>query len=226
MDRRKILVTSALPYVNAGIHLGYMVEALQTDFWVRFQRLRGHDVRFFCGDDTHGAATMLRAEREGRAPEALLDEMKADHVRDLNAFGVVHDHYSSTHTPANEALVGEVWAALRAADCVDEREVTQLYDPEAGMFLADRFVLGGCPRCGAADQYGDNCAECGATYEPSDLVDPKSAITGAVPEERSHVHLFLGLLAWVGCVIVKEQPANLSDCLFTGLLNQVQLSFS
>ncbi len=193
MDRRKILVTSALPYVNAGIHLGYMVEALQTDFWVRFQRLRGHDVRYFCGDDTHGAATMLRAEREGRAPEALLDEMKADHVRDLNAFGVVHDHYSSTHTPANEALVGEVWAALRAADCVDEREVTQLYDPEAGMFLADRFVLGGCPRCGATEQYGDNCAECGATYEPSELVDPKSAITGAVPEERSHVHLFVRL---------------------------------
>ena len=193
MDRRKILVTSALPYVNAGIHLGYMVEALQTDFWVRFQRLRGHDVRYFCGDDTHGAATMLRAEREGRAPEALLDEMKADHVRDLNAFGVVHDHYSSTHTPANEALVGEVWAALRAADCVDEREVAQLYDPEAGMFLADRFVLGGCPRCGATEQYGDNCAECGATYEPSELVDPKSAITGAVPEERSHVHLFVRL---------------------------------
>ncbi|MCR9095274.1 MAG: methionine--tRNA ligase [bacterium] len=193
MDRRRILVTSALPYVNAGIHLGYMVEALQTDFWVRFQRLRGHDVRYFCADDTHGAATMLRAEREGRAPEALLDEMKADHVRDLNAFGVVHDHYSSTHTPANEALVGEIWAALRAADCVEEREVTQLYDPEAGMFLADRFVLGGCPRCGAADQYGDNCAECGATYEPTELVNPRSAISGAVPEERSHAHLFVRL---------------------------------
>ncbi|CAM9928808.1 unnamed protein product, partial [Discosporangium mesarthrocarpum] len=193
LDRRKILVTSALPYVNAGIHLGYMVEALQTDFWVRYQRLRGHDVRYFCADDTHGAATMLRAEREGRAPEALLDEMKADHVADLNAFGVVHDHYSSTHSPANEALVGEIWAALRAADCVEEREVTQLYDPEAGMFLADRFVLGGCPRCGAPDQYGDNCAECGATYEPSELVDPRSAISGAVPEERSHAHLFVRL---------------------------------
>ncbi len=193
MDRRKILVTSALPYVNAGIHLGYMVEALQTDFWVRFQRSRGHEVRYFCGDDTHGAATMLRAEREGRAPEALLDEMKAEHVADLNAFGVVHDHYSSTHTPANEALVGEVWIALRAADCVEEREVTQLYDPEAGLFLADRFVLGGCPRCKAPDQYGDNCAECGATYEPSELIGPKSAISGATPEERSHAHLFVRL---------------------------------
>lgn len=193
MARRQILVTSALPYVNAGLHLGYLVEALQTDFWVRFQRLRGHEVRYFCGDDTHGTATMLRAEREGRAPEALLDEMRAAHVADLNDFGVVHDHYGSTHSPANEALVGEVWAALRKAGCIEEREVTQFYDPEAGIFLADRFVLGTCPRCRAADQYGDNCASCGATYAPADLIDPRSAISGAAPEERSHAHLFVRL---------------------------------
>ena len=192
-DRRQILVTSALPYVNAGIHLGYLVEALQTDFWQRFQRLRGHEVRYFCGDDTHGTATMLRAEREGRAPEALLDEMRAAHVADLNDFGVVHDHYGSTHSPANHALVAEIWAALRVQGFVEEREVRQLYDPEAGLFLADRFVLGGCPRCKAPDQYGDNCANCGATYEPTDLIEPRSAVSGAVPEERSHAHLFVKL---------------------------------
>ncbi|MCA9503659.1 MAG: methionine--tRNA ligase [Myxococcales bacterium] len=193
MSRRRILVTSALPYVNAGIHLGYLVEALQTDFWLRFQRLRGHEVRYFCGDDTHGTATMLRAEREGRTPESLLEEMKAAHVADLVGFGVVHDHYGSTHSPANEAFVAEIWSALRAAGCIDEREVTQFYDPEAGIFLADRFVVGGCPRCKSPGQYGDNCEVCGATYEPGDLIDPKSAISGATPEERSHVHLFVRL---------------------------------
>ena len=198
MARRKILVTSALPYVNAGLHLGHMVEHIQTDTWVRFQRLRGHEVRFFCGDDTHGTATMLRAQREGRAPEALLEEMRTEHVEDLAAFGVEHDHYGSTHSPANEELVRELWAALRAGGHVEEREVTQLFDPEAGIFLADRFVTGRCPRpdCGAEEQYGDNCEVCGATYEPSDLIDPRSTITGAVPEERSHGHLFVRLEAF------------------------------
>ncbi len=193
MPRRQILVTHALPYVNAGLHLGHLVEFLQTDFWVRFQRLRGHDCRLFSADDTHGTATMLRAQQEGREPEALLDEMKAAHLADLDAFGIEYDHFGSTHSRANEELVGEVWAALRAAGAVEEREVTQLYDPEAGIFLADRFVRGRCPRCGAEDQYGDNCEVCGATYEPSDLIDPRSTISGAVPEQRSHPHLFVKL---------------------------------
>lgn len=193
LDRRKILVTSALPYVNHGLHLGHMVEHIQTDVWVRFQRLRGHDVRFFCADDTHGTATMLRAQREGCAPEAILDAMREEHVGDLGRFGVVHDNYGSTHSPENEALVGEFWAALRAAGHIDQREVSQLYDPEAGIFLADRFVTGGCPKCGAEGQYGDNCEVCGATYEPSELIEPKSTITGAVPEVRSHEHLFVKL---------------------------------
>jgi len=193
VSRRQILVTSALPYVNAGLHLGYLVEALQTDFWIRYQRLQGHEVRYFCGDDTHGTATMLRAQREGRPPEALLDEIQAAHVADLNGFGVVHDHFGSTDSPANQALVNEFWAALRAAGCVDERDVTQFFDPDSGIFLADRFVLGGCPRCQAPDQYGDNCANCGATYEPSDLIEPRSAISGAAPEQRSHAHLFVKL---------------------------------
>jgi methionyl-tRNA synthetase len=193
MKQRQILVTHALPYVNAGIHLGHLVEFLQTDFWVRFQKLRGHECRFFCGDDTHGTATMLRAQQEGREPEALLDEMHAAHLADLGGFGVEYDHFGSTHSEANRELVAEVWAGLRAAGAVEEREVTQLFDPEAGIFLADRFVRGRCPRCDAADQYGDNCEVCGSTYEPSELKEPRSSITGAVPEERSHAHLFVKL---------------------------------
>jgi len=192
-ERRQILVTSGLPYVNAGIHLGHLVEYLQTDYWVRFQKLRGHECRYFCGDDTHGTATMLRAQQEGREPEALLEEMKAAHIADFEAFGIEQDHYSSTHAPANEKLVGEIWAALRANGCVEEREVTQLFDAEAGIFLADRFVVGGCPRCRAEGQYGDNCEVCGATYDASELISPRSSITGAVPEERTHPHLFVKL---------------------------------
>ena len=193
MQRRQILVTSGLPYVNAGIHLGHLVEYLQTDFWVRFQKLRGHECRYFHGDDTHGTATMLRAQQEGREPEELLEEMKAAHIADLTAFGIEQDHYSSTHAPANEAIVGEIWAALRKKGYVEERDVTQLFDPEAGIFLADRFVIGGCPRCKAEGQYGDNCEVCGATYDPSELIDPRSSISGAIPEERTHPHLFVKL---------------------------------
>ncbi|MFP6654040.1 MAG: class I tRNA ligase family protein, partial [Myxococcota bacterium] len=193
MQRRQILVTSGLPYVNAGLHLGHLVEYLQTDYWVRFQKLRGHECRYFHGDDTHGTATMLRAQQEGREPEALLEEMKAAHIADLTDFGIEQDHYSSTHSPANEILVGEIWSALRAKGYVEERDVTQLFDPESGIFLADRFVIGGCPRCKAEGQYGDNCEVCGATYDPSELIGPKSALSGAVPEERTHPHLFVKL---------------------------------
>jgi methionyl-tRNA synthetase len=192
-ERRQILVTSGLPYVNAGIHLGHLVEYLQTDYWVRFQKLRGHEVRYFCGDDTHGTATMLRAQQEGREPEALLAEVNAAHVADFVAFGIEQDHFGSTHSPANEMLVREFWSALRAAGCVEEREVRQLFDAEAGIFLADRFVMGSCPRCGAEGQYGDNCEVCGAAYDPSELVEPRSTITGSRPEERSHPHLFVKL---------------------------------
>ncbi len=193
MSQRQILVTSGLPYVNAGLHLGHLVEFLQTDYWVRFQKLRGHECRYFHGDDAHGTATMLRAQQEGREPEELLEEMKAAHVADIKDFGIEQDHFSSTHAKANEVLVGEIWAALRAGGHIEEREVTQLFDPEAGIFLADRFVTGGCPRCHTEGQYGDNCEACGATYEPGELTNPKSTITGAVPEERTHPHLFVKL---------------------------------
>ena len=193
MSKRQILVTSALPYANGPIHLGHLVEYIQTDIWVRFQKLRGHECRYFCADDTHGTATMIRARQEGREPEALIAEMSEDHQRDFRDFGIRFDHYGSTNSPSNEKLVAEVWAALRAADLVAERDVTQLFDPEAGVFLADRFVTGTCPRCGAADQYGDSCDKCGATYSPSDLKNPRSTLSGAVPEERTAPHLFVVL---------------------------------
>jgi methionyl-tRNA synthetase len=193
MARRQILVTNALPYVNTDLHLGHLVEHVQSNTWVRFQRMRGHDVRSFCGDDTHGTATMIRAQKEGREPEALLDEVRRAHERDLAGFDVHYDYYGSTHNPSNQRLVNEVWAALRAGGHVAEREVTQLYDAQAGIFLADRFVKGKCPRCGAPDQYGDNCEVCGAVYGPEELVDPVSTITGTRPELRSATHYFVVL---------------------------------
>jgi methionyl-tRNA synthetase len=190
---RQILVTNALPYVNGDIHLGHLVEHIQTDIWVRFQRMRGHEVRSFCGDDTHGTATMIRAEQEGREPEALLEEVSLQHQRDLAGFGITYDHYGSTHSQSNQRLVNEIWKALREGDHVAERDVTQLYDPKAGIFLADRFVKGGCPRCGAPDQYGDACDQCNSVYTPDELVDPVSTISGATPELRSASHYFVTL---------------------------------
>jgi methionyl-tRNA synthetase len=190
---RQILVTSALPYVNGHIHLGHLVEYIQSDIWVRFQRLRGHEVRHFCADDTHGTATMIRARQEGREPKALLAEMDAAHQRDFADFDIRFDHYGSTHSPSNQRLVNEIWAALRAGGHVVTREVTQLYDPEAGAFLADRFVRGSCPRCKSPDQYGDNCEVCGAVYAPDELIDPVSTLSGAKPVKRAAPHFFVRL---------------------------------
>lgn len=193
MSQRKILATPALPYVNGHLHLGHMVEYLYADIWVRFQRLQGSEVGYFCADDTHGTATMIRAREAGVEPESILAEMSAAHQADLAAFGVKFDHFGSTHAPSNEALVGEIWAALRAAGHVAERDVTQLFDVEAGVFLADRFVTGTCPRCDSPDQYGDNCDSCSATYTPDELKDPKSTLSGTVPEMRTAKHLFVEL---------------------------------
>jgi methionyl-tRNA synthetase len=190
---RQILVTNALPYVNADLHLGHLVEHVQTDIWVGFQRMRGHEVASFSGDDTHGTATMIRAQNEGREPEALLEEVRLAHERDLAGFGIHYDYYGSTHSRSNQRLVNEVWAALRAGGHVAERAVTQLFDAKAGIFLADRFVKGKCPRCKSPDQYGDNCDVCGAVYGPEDLIDPVSTITGATPELRSATHYFVML---------------------------------
>jgi len=188
---RRLLVTSALPYVNAPLHIGHMLEHVQTNVWVRFQRLRGHRVAYLCGDDTHGTATMVRARREGKSEETLIAEMILTRQRDFKAFDVEFDHYGSTHSPANRARCAEVWAALRKQGMVTEREVTQLFDPVAGTFLADRFVKGKCPRCGTPDQYGDACESCGSTYAAGDLKDPVSTLSGARPELRSAPHLFV-----------------------------------
>lgn len=190
---RRILVTSALPYVNGHIHIGHLVEHIQTNIWVRFQRLRGHRVAYFCGADTHGTATMIAARKAGRPESAIIAEQVAHHVADLQGFDVVFDHYGSTDSPANRALVNEIWAALRRDGLVATREVTQLFDPQAGTFLADRFVKGTCPNCKAPDQYGDSCDKCGTTYAPTDLIDARSTLSGAAPEIRSSLHYFVTL---------------------------------
>ncbi|WP_040770762.1 methionine--tRNA ligase [Novipirellula maiorica] len=189
---RRILVTSALPYANGPIHIGHLVEYIQTDIWVRFQKLRGNRCIYVCADDTHGTAIMIRARKEGRSEEELIAAMSESHQRDFSGFGIEFDHYGSTHSDANRELCGEFWKSLRANDLIAEREIEQLFDPEAQTFLADRFVRGTCPKCGKKDQPGDNCV-CGHTYSPADLIDPKSTLSGATPEIRKATHLFVQL---------------------------------
>jgi methionyl-tRNA synthetase len=190
---RQILVTSALPYANGPIHLGHLVEYIQTDIFVRFQRLRGHRTGYLCADDTHGAAIMIRAQKEGRTPEQLIGEMTVAHQRDFAAFGISFDHYGSTNSPANFAVCSGIWQNLRKANMVVERSVERLYDPVQKTFLADRFVKGECPRCGALDQYGDSCEKCGSTYSATELKNPRSVHSGAVPELRPSQQLFVTL---------------------------------
>jgi methionyl-tRNA synthetase len=190
---RRLLVTSALPYVNGHIHIGHLVEYIQTDIWVRFQRLRGREVSYICADDTHGTATMIRARDEGRTEQQIISEMSQAHQADFAAFDVRFDHYGSTDSASNRQLVNEFWAALRREGKVTERDVSQLYDPVAGTFLADRFVKGTCPKCGATGQYGDSCDKCSSTYSPSELKDAVSTLSGAKPEIRSARHYFVTL---------------------------------
>jgi len=189
---RKILVTSALPYANGPIHIGHLVEYIQTDIWVRFQKMRGNRCVYICADDTHGTAIMIRARKEGRSEEALIGDMSEAHQRDFSGFGIQFDHYGSTNSDANREICAEFWQSLRDADLITERSIEQLFDPEAETFLADRFVRGTCPTCGRTDQAGDNCT-CGATYNPTDLIDPKSTLSGATPILRESNHLFVQL---------------------------------
>ena len=195
MTLRRILVTAALPYANGHIHIGHLVEYIQTDIWVRFQKLRGHKCVFICADDTHGTAIMIRARQEGRSEEALIADMRDAHVRDFAGFDIEFDNYGSTNSEANRELCHEIWAALRQGGYVNEQPVTQLFDPVAGTFLADRFVRGTCPNleCQAPDQYGDSCDKCGHTHSPADLVNPVSTLSGATPELRSANHLFINI---------------------------------
>lgn len=190
---RQILVTSALPYANGPIHLGHLVEYIQTDIFVRFQRLRGHRVAYLCADDTHGTAIMVRAQKEGRTPEALIAEMGVAHQRDFAAFGISFDHYGSTNSRANYDVATGIWRQLRAANMVVERTVERLFDPVQKTFLADRFVVGECPRCAAKEQYGDSCEVCGSTYAATELKNPRSTHSGAVPELRPSQQLFVRL---------------------------------
>ncbi|MDC6459363.1 methionine--tRNA ligase [Luminiphilus sp.] len=193
MSSRNILVTSALPYANAPLHLGHMLEQVQTDIWVRFQRSRGHHCRYVCADDAHGTAIMLSAEQQGVTPEAHIASIKALHEADSAGFSISFDNYHSTHSPENKTWSETIFNRLDANNDITSRSVVQAYDPEKGLFLADRFIKGTCPRCKAPDQYGDNCEVCGATYSPTDVIDPVSALSGATPIEKSSEHLFFQL---------------------------------
>ncbi|WP_025458116.1 methionine--tRNA ligase [Neisseria polysaccharea] len=190
---RKILVTSALPYANGSIHLGHMVEHIQTDVWVRFQKLRGHKCYYCCADDTHGTPVMLAAQKQGIAPEDMITKVREEHLADFTGFFIGYDNYYSTHSPENKQFSQDIYRALKANGKIESRVIEQLFDPEKQMFLPDRFVKGECPKCHAQDQYGDNCEVCGTTYSPTELINPYSAVSGAKPELRESEHFFFKL---------------------------------
>ena len=190
---RKILVTSALPYANGPIHLGHLVEYIQTDIWVRFQKMRGHECHYVCADDAHGTPIMLRAQQDGITPEELINNVSRDHQADFADFLIDFDHYHSTHSEENKTLSQSIYLALRDAGHITSRTISQAYDPEANMFLPDRFIKGTCPKCSAEDQYGDNCEVCGATYDTTDLKKPYSVVSGATPIKKDTEHYFFKL---------------------------------
>lgn len=190
---RKILVTSALPYANGSIHLGHMVEHIQTDVWVRFQKLRGNECHYCCADDTHGTPVMLAAQKQGIAPEDMIAKVREEHLADFTGFFIGYDNYYSTHSPENKQFSQDIYRALKANGKIESRVIEQLFDPEKQMFLPDRFVKGECPKCHAHDQYGDNCEVCGTTYSPTELINPYSAVSGAKPELRESEHFFFKL---------------------------------
>ena len=224
-EPRKILVTSALPYANGSIHLGHMLEYIQTDMWTRFQKHRGNQCIYVCADDAHGSAIMLRAEKEGITPEQLIANVQAEHSADFAEFLVDFDNFHSTHAEENRELSSHIYLKLRDAGHISTRSVTQYFDPEKKMFLADRFIKGTCPKCGTEDQYGDNCEKCGATYAPTDLKDPKSAISGATPVLKDSQHFFFKLpdfqqmlQAWTRSGTLQDAVANkLAEWLDSGL---------
>ena len=195
-QQRKILVTSALPYANGPIHLGHLVEYIQTDIWVRYQKMCGHTCYYVCADDAHGTAIMLRADQEGITPEQLIERVSEEHQRDFAGFSVGFDNYHSTHSPENKELAESIYLKLRDAGHIVTRVISQAYDPEKEMFLPDRYVRGDCPKCGAVDQAGDNCDACGATYDPLELKNPVSVVSGATPVKKDSEHFFLKVTAF------------------------------
>ena len=190
---RRILVTSALPYANGAIHLGHLVEYIQTDIWVRFQKMRGHECWYVCADDTHGTPIMLRAEKEGLSPEALIRRVHGEHLRDFIGFHIQFDHYHSTHSEETRHYACDIYGKLKETGLIEVRAIEQYYDAKKQMFLPDRFIKGECPKCGAKDQYGDSCEACGAAYAPTELKNPYSAISGTTPELRASDHHFFRL---------------------------------
>ncbi|MCK4866274.1 MAG: methionine--tRNA ligase, partial [Gammaproteobacteria bacterium] len=190
---RQILVTSALPYANGSIHIGHMVEYIQTDIWVRFQKMQGHQCTYVCADDAHGTPIMLRAQNEGITPEELIAATDKEHRADFAEFNVNFDNFHSTHSEENREIVETIYKRLRDAGHIEQRTIKQAYDPEKEMFLPDRFIKGTCPKCDAEDQYGDNCEVCGATYAPTELKNPVSAVSGATPIEKESEHYFFKL---------------------------------
>jgi methionyl-tRNA synthetase len=222
---RKILITSALPYANGSIHIGHLVEYIQTDIWSRFQKMRGHHCLYVCADDAHGTPIMLRARQEGIEPETLIARMAKEHQADFADFRIGFDNYHSTHSPENQACANSIYERNRDGGHIVKRTITQAYDPVEQMFLPDRFIKGACPKCGAEDQYGDNCEVCGASYSPAELKNPVSAVSGAVPEQRESDHYFFKLAdfeamlkEWTGAGHIQLEVANkLGEWFDTGL---------
>lgn len=228
---RKMLVTSALPYANGHLHLGHLVEHVQTDIWVRTHKLLGHQCISVCGDDAHGTPIMLKAEQLGLSPEALTKQMQESHEHDFNAFAIHYDSYHTTHSPENQSLATSVYERLQCAGAIIKKTIRQAYDPVKEMFLPDRYVKGTCPKCGALDQYGDNCESCGATYSPTDLIDAVSAISGAKPIEKDSEHYFFDLpryesllKEWTRKGHLQTEVANKLDEWFASGLKQWDIS--
>ncbi|MDT3274738.1 methionine--tRNA ligase [Shewanella sp. SP2S2-4] len=197
-SQRKILVTSALPYANGPIHLGHMLEYIQTDIWSRYQKLRGHECHYICADDAHGTPIMLKAQQLGIAPEDMIAQVNKEHQQDFADFNVAFDNYHSTHSEENRLMASDIYLKLRDNGYIKSKSISQLFDPEKSMFLPDRFVKGTCPKCKSPDQYGDNCDSCGATYSPTELINPKSAVSGATPVMKDTEHFFFDLPAFEG----------------------------
>lgn len=222
---RKILVTNALPYANGQMHLGHMVEHIQTDIWVRFQKSRGHSCYSICGDDTHGTAIMLNAEQKGITPETLINEVHQERLKSLAGFNIDYDNYYTTHSDENQHFSNLIYERSKAAGAIEAKSIKQLFDPEKNLFLADRYVKGECPKCGAADQYGDNCEVCSATYNANELKNPYSSLSGAEPIEKESEHYFFKqsnyvdmLKTWTRSGVLQEEIANkLDEWLSTGL---------
>jgi len=225
MSDRKILITSALPYANGPIHLGHLVEYIQTDIWSRFQKQRGNECHYVCADDTHGTPIMLKADREGISPEELIDQVGKEHLQDFTDFGVAFDNYHSTHSDENKQFSSLIYSRLRDGGHISSRSITQAYDPKKEMFLPDRFIKGDCPKCDAKDQYGDNCEVCGATYSPIELKNAVSAVSGEKPIEKDSVHYFFNLAdfndmlkAWTSEDHLQPEVSNkLAEWLESGL---------